>query len=493
MSQSEYEQVQQRVKEQALLDFKSAFKGMIATSEDAYDARCTTKKTRSVIRAFSSDDIKRIVESDDPVAQAKLSQFFFKTNGLYKRIILHYATFLTYSWILTPYVKGYGKYKITDKQNSKSYYDASEFCTNFQIERKCTQFAQKIFVDGAYYGLIIDKENKIVIQDLPFEYCRTRFKNSEDIQIIEFNLDFFKKIRDEKVRKDILSTYPKIVQKAYYKYANNKGPKWFFIPAELGLYFCFFEERPFFLDLIPLLDSLDDYKELDKERTIKALKRILVQEVPHDGMKLVFEPPEAEAMHDGTIGMLANNPDVDVVTSYAKVSLLDMSSADNEKTEVTDMQDLIYSSAGLSKQLFFADTEAGISYSVCNDLALVMILAQSFGHFFSVLLNSKFETKKIKFKLLIVPLSYYNTQEFFSRSRESASFGYSFLAPILPLGLDQTDLPALKALENDLLNLDEILKPLQSSYTQSGKAAGEPMGEVKETDTSVNEEVDTDE
>lgn len=34
-------------------------------------------------------------------------------------------------------------------------------------------------------------------------------------------------------------------------------------------------------------------------------------------------------------------------------------------------------------------------------------------------------------------------------------------------------------LENDLLELDEILKPLQSSYTQTGKTQGEPMGETK--------------
>jgi hypothetical protein len=43
----------------------------------------------------------------------------------------------------------------------------------------------------------------------------------------------------------------------------------------MGIYFSFFEERPFFLDLIPLLVDLDDYKDLDKERNKKALKRIL--------------------------------------------------------------------------------------------------------------------------------------------------------------------------------------------------------------------------
>jgi hypothetical protein len=48
-----------------------------------------------------------------------LSEFFFATNGLYKRIILHYATFLTYSWILVPYAKDKtGKGDITDKKTA---------------------------------------------------------------------------------------------------------------------------------------------------------------------------------------------------------------------------------------------------------------------------------------------------------------------------------------------------------------------------------------
>jgi hypothetical protein len=38
------------------------------------------------------------------------------------------------------------------------------------------------------------------------------------------------------------------------------------------------------------------------------------------------------------------------------------------------VQNLIYESAGLSKEFFFATTEAGLAYSVNNDIAMVMIL-----------------------------------------------------------------------------------------------------------------------
>lgn len=458
---------------------------MVATSDSAYQ-KSNSKFIKKRNRYYSKEEIAKIVENGDPIERAALSEFFFQTNGLYKRIIIHYATFLTYSWILVPELKN-RKSSITDKKVADKYYSAADFLTTFQVERKCASFAKDVLVKGAYYGLLRDEGARVVIQDLPFDYCRSRFKNSQDIDIVEFDLDFFKTIRDDKLREEIIKTYPKFIIKSYKQYINGTGNRWIFLPAEMGIYFSYFEEKPFFLDLIPLLDDLDDYKEIDKERKMQALKRILVQEVKIDGLNLVFEPEEAEEMHNGAINMLAHNKDVDVLTTYNDTKLLDLSSSDDQTTEVAEIQDLIYESAGVSKEFFFATTEAGLEYSTNNDTAMMMVLGQRFAHFFTALVNYKFETPKVKFEMLILPLSYYNSADYTSRAKELAAFGYSFLTPILSTGLNQTNLANLKMLENDLLELDEILKPLQSSYTQSGKAQGEPMGETKGTSSDGEE------
>ena len=42
-------------------------------------------------KVYSKEDIRRIVEQGNPIERAALSEFFFVTNGLYKRIILHYV------------------------------------------------------------------------------------------------------------------------------------------------------------------------------------------------------------------------------------------------------------------------------------------------------------------------------------------------------------------------------------------------------------------
>lgn len=457
----------EKLLQQRVTTFKKAISDMIATSKSAY-IKSDNKSPRERHRLYTKDEIHRIIERGDAIERAALSEHFFSVSGLYKRIILHYATFLAYSWLLVPHVKN-RKDKLKDKKITNQYDEAADFCASFQIERKCALFAKDILVKGAYYGLIHDNGEYIAIQDLPFEYCRSRFKNQQDIDIVEFSMKFFDTITDANLRKQILQTYPKIIQKSYYNYKHNNGDAWIFLPAEMGIYFSYFEEKPFFMDLIPLLDDLDDYKEIDKKRNLQALGRILVQKVGTDGMKLVFEPDEAEEMHEGVISMLQDNPDIDVITTYNDIDLIDLSSDDDEKTTIDSVQNLIYESAGISKELFCATTDTGLQYSLNNDLAMMMILGQKFAHFFTVLINNRFSSKKIKFKILILPISYYNNVEYTSKAKDLAAFGYSFLTPILSTGIDQTSLSDLKELENELLELDEVLKPLQSSYTQSGK------------------------
>ena len=203
-------------------------------------------------------------------------------------------------------------------------------------------------------------------------------------------------------------------------------------------------------------------------------------------------------MHEGVLEMLSNNPDVDVITSYAKVNMLDLSGDVDDKTEVVDAQQLIYDSAGVSKELFSATTDAGLQFSLNNDLSMMMVLGKSFAHFFTALLNNKFGTRKVSFKLLILPISFYNSDEYCARAKDMAAFGYSFLTPIASIGLDQTNLADLKVLENDVLNLDEVLKPLQSAYTQSGKTnaitaqAGKDAEKEKEDSNSDSQSSEED-
>jgi len=43
-------------------------------------------------------------------------------------------------------------------------------------------------------------------------------------------------------------------------------------------------------------------------------------------------------MHNGVVNMTINNPELDVITTYNDITLLDLSAEDDEKTEIKDVQ-----------------------------------------------------------------------------------------------------------------------------------------------------------
>lgn len=458
--------------------FKKAFDGMTATNESSYNERSYVR-TRSITN-YDAETVQVTIENGSSEELKKLSEFYFYSSGFYRRINAYYATLLKYTHVIIPHILDENK-SLTDKKLSKKYYDTVNFMDNFPFVDACTNFALKALVDGAYYGIIKDFGDSIVIHDLPFEYCRSRFKNAQNVDIIEMDMKYFDQIRDEGLRKASLKSFPKEIQKGYQMYQANSQLRWVFVPDEMGIYFKIFEEKPFFLNTIPAILEFKDYKEIEKNKDSQEIKKILVQKMPStNNGELVFEPEEAEEMHRGSVNMMKKNPDISVLTTYADVSLESMVDARQAiSNNLEKIEKTIYSEAGVSKQLFAADGNLSMDKSLQNDLSLMMVLADKISSFFSYVLSNKFGDNKISFKLKILPISFYNTREYSENAYKLATTGYSFIIPALTVGISQTDMMDLKKLENDLLKLEQILKPLQSTYTQSGKenAGGAPKKE----------------
>jgi len=67
-------------------------------------------------------------------------------------------------------------------------------------------------VNGVYYGILRADNESVVIQDLPIAYCRSRFKDFNNLDILEFNLMYFEHITDEALREEAVRTFPVIIQ-----------------------------------------------------------------------------------------------------------------------------------------------------------------------------------------------------------------------------------------------------------------------------------------
>ena len=474
--------------------FKRAINGMVVKSDRSWSDISDRFLHRQRLKNYSEKEVEDIINSGSLLAQQQLSKNYFLKDGIYKRIIIYYATLLKYVGILIPNPNA--GIELSTPYVTKRYNNALDYLDKMFLPDLLTRFSLRALIFGCYYGVLQDvSKTNFVLLDLPVEYCRSDFKDLYGNDIIEFNVMYFDSIVDENSRKQALKVYPKVVSDHYYRYKKGQVTKyWVKIPTDIGFCFSFFDyNRPIFLDLIPATMAYDDAVDINRERDLEEIRKIIVQKIPHltDGT-LLFEPPEAEVMHGGAVEMMRGNKNISVLTTYADVDAI-VSKAASEATTNSLEKNLqnVYSKASTSLQIFSPTGSQALSTSILNDMSMMMILANKYGKFLSYIINNLFANSNINFKYTILPITWYNEKDYITTTLKMATNGYSYLLPALAAGLSQKDLVNVKKLENTLLDLRNQLIPLQTSYTEPGAGeVGRPKLSVdeKSTKTLQNEE-----
>lgn len=476
-------------KEQLTL-FKKAVDGMVATNTAATSYWGNRRATMR-IENYSAEEVEKILSSGSLSQQQALSNNYFEKDGFYKRILIHYATLLKYVGVLIPYPT-VGK-TIKDKTIESKYQLALDLIETMKLPAFFTNCSLKALVNGVYFGLILkaDKKNFVTL-DLPIEYCCTRFKNAQGLDLIEFNLGYFDSFSNDGLKKEALKCYPSYIRKAYNAYSKGRGDQWVFLPAEFSICFPMLNNGiPPLLNIIRASINYEDSVELEKKRDIEEIKKILVQKIPHNNQnELLFEPDEAEVMHTGATNMLKGNENLSVLTTYADVDCISSKTTnDAVSNNLEKMVNNIYYDAGVSGLLFGGNSNSALDPSVKNDIGFMTLLTNKYEVFVENLINRIVSSNAVRFKYSILPVTRFNDDKYADLTFKLASSGYSYILPALACGISQKDLVCLKDLENNLLKLGEKLIPLQSAFTQSGEneGAGAPKKEEEEKKPQTKE------
>ena len=470
---------------------KSTFSNMAAVA----NGQSTNQKysrwmvNRPRIDYFNTEAIEKIINSGDINEIIALSRYYFNLNGLYRRIIIYFSTMLLYDTMLVP--KFY-KQSIESKKFIKGYYKALNFIDKMNLPQELTRIFTTMLVDGAYYGLVYETPSgSVILGDLPRSYCRTRFRSNNGNQILEFNVQYFTTFKEERERTLVLNNFPKPIMDYYNRWAaggkNAPSTPWYLCDEDEGVAFiCSLDGNassftlPFFIQTIPAISRLKDYQKADLDSVENELSKLVINRIPLDKEnELAFELPEIEAVHKGIVDMLKDNPHVDVITTFCDTDVASLgSTVDNVRNDLGAVTHLVYNEAGVSKQLFDNDSAISIQYSVQNDLSLVLALIKPIQRWISFIVNKKFcKNEEFFYEINILPISHYNRDEMSNLYLKGAQYGYSKFYAGVALGIKQTDLIALTMVENDMLDLDAKMVPLQSSHTTANSVTANRANE----------------
>lgn len=478
-----------------LEQFAKKINEMIGVGGPSSYATSSTYIKKVGITADTYETILATIQSGNSDQIIALSEKYVATSGIYQRILTYFSTFLSNDIFIAPK-------KITAKTiNNKKYlenYKKACFFSDTVLNPKLNfpRMAFRILTYGAYYAILMEKnESEVVFKDLPSAYCRSRYKTHKNINILEFDLRFFEDIVDENMRKTALAEFPREFTKAYNEYkAKGVDYRWFVVPPELGIAFYYNDQyRPYFVSMLPSVANLNEYKSLEKSLDKIDLDRILVQEIPTDKEgNFILSIDEAAELHRGVVNMLRNNENIDVITTFAKINMLqlgDKSKVDRDNLEKIERS--VYNESGVSRLLFSSDSATSVNASIQNDMTLILDIEEQFVNWITYQVNLRYsENSKYYFEVSLLPISHYNRDKMLELYLKTAQFGYSKILVGIASGMKQSSLIDMMELENDILALHDKMIPLQSSHTaanDSNSEGGRPQVAAEDkTETTVN-------
>jgi hypothetical protein len=346
--------------------------------------------------------------------------------------------------------------------------------------------ALKVIRHGAYYGYVIEKDKvNVMVQELPANYCRSRFEVNGR-PVVEFNMKYFDEtFRDINYRMRMIKAFPKDFQRGYVLFKEGKLPAdfsgdtagWYALDPNYSIMFNNSGESiPLFISTIPYLIDLDAAQDMDRKRMAQKLVKIIIQQMPLDkNGDLVFDVDEAAELHNNAVRMLGKAIGVDVLTTFADVEVADL--ADNSSVtsidELDKVERAVYNSTGTAQNLFNTDGNIALDRSIINDEASLYNLILQFEGFLNDLV-AKFggikKSSKVVYEVQLLPTTIYNYKDLSKLYKEQTQLGYSKMLTQIALGQSQSSILANAYFENEILHLVDLFIPPMMSSTMSGKA-----------------------
>lgn len=436
-------------------------------------------------------EVLRAIGNLDFVKMREISDFFFRTNGIYNRLCKYMANLYCYDWMLTPYVY---EGKADNEKVLTSFYEAMTLLDNFNVKGFLGKAALKVIRHGAYYGYVIEQDKThSIVQELPANYCRSRYEVNGR-PVVEFNMKYFDEtFKDINYRLRMVKAFPKDFQRGYVLFKEGKLPAdfagdsagWYPLDPEYSIMFNNSGEQvPLFISTIPYLIDLDAAQDLDRKRMAQKLVKIIIQQMPLDkNGDLVFDVDEAAELHNNAVRMLGKAIGVDVLTTFADVEVADLADTSSVTSidELEKVERSVYNSTGTAQNLFNTDGNVALDRSITNDEASLFNLINQFESFLNGLIN-KFNKspKKFTLKAQILKTTVYNFKEMSKQFKELAAAGQgSRLLPLIALGQSQSSILANAYFETQVIDLTSLFIPPLSSNTMNSEALKTAKGKDK--------------
>ncbi|HEY8888934.1 MAG TPA: hypothetical protein VIM70_01570 [Clostridium sp.] len=436
----------------------------------------SAKKTQSFFTKYTREDVIKYLEKPELYSKnlRRMSNFLYVVSPQYRRLINYFATIHLMQYTVEPYYINYEK--LNNKMFLKTYNDLCLTVENMNLQHELIKARVGAWREDIFFGYAHSTKDSFFLQKLPNDYC-------EITSIVDgcytYSFDF---LYFNGKNKAIFAQFPSEFEEMFAIYKKDQTHKrWQEVDPEKC--FCLKISEDIDYPLVPFcsvfasLYDIEDYKALQKTRTALGAYSLLAMTLPLDPKSdasnpYLIDPDEVTKYYNFIASILP--PEIGLLLSPTELAPIKFDEEKTQTNRVADSNAQFWTESGVSQLLMSAadGTGASLAKSVITDEALSWSLVKQIERNVNRLVD-RYNSETYKFKVSYINSTIFNYKELFDSFITSASYGLpTKMKAAACLGISPNSFNNLLFLENTILDLPNLMIPMQSSATLSSDGTG---------------------
>lgn len=394
--------------------------------------------------------------------------YIYGASPHFRRLINYFVGLSDLSYIVEPY-------RIDPKKANKrivnnNYRKVLNMLSSMHIKTQLPKILTVCLREDVYYGTVWITPDDITIQQLPSDYCKIQTVEG-NVPNVSFDFSYFDRLPGmlEYYPEEFRYKYEKIYQKnRLFRWIELDSPNSFAIKCNADI---LEYAMPPFAGILREVYELEDYRQLKLTKTALENYAMIAMKIPMtpDGNWGI----DLDKARDFWSNLSAVLPEEfgSVLTpmDLEKISFERTHTGDTDT--VSNAEQNLFTAAGVSSLLFNNPRASAnaLLLSIKADQSMTYGIVKSIGDAINRIIQAQPYGKN--FKVNFLDVSTFNRKEVGDAYLKAASYGLPTIsAYAASQGIGQAELDSMSFLEGDVLNLQDIFRPLISSTQMSNNA-----------------------
>lgn len=479
------------------------------------------KNTRHMCgKSFTQEDVIRYLDNPakfESLLRA-LSTKLLTISPQYQSILNYFTGLCNFHALAVPNMSAYSNSNL--RRVKSEYNEGVNLIQKMNIQHEFTQIISHCLKEDVFYGIEVEDKNSYFIRRLDPDYCKI-------VGIVDgcfafaFDFSYFLNVRvsdeakgsmrsagtieDSMINAKVLESYPDEFKQKFNKYRENMlTNRWQQINHETSICIKWNETLPFvfppFASLYNDIVDLQKYKDLGLANKEMEAYKLIALKIPmlNNSNKVDDFAVSPDTAYDFYAALIDNLPaGIGAFLTATEVKDLQFAgSTVGAKNDILEAENNIYSSSGIAGVNFGKSASVAGTVDISNkiDSDRLLKVYDQLERWLKKKFKIKFDKRVLVDLMKVTNYSVAKEREILLKEAQYGVAGSKIKLAELS-GTTQVELEGYSFLENDLLQITETWKPLNSANVQSGNneegGEGRPEKEASELSTEGQKKRDS--